>query len=53
MRNGLDAANLPTDGEHDILVNGHPATVLIGRRPAADRARQLSTEARNPAHVAN
>jgi predicted RNA methylase len=32
MRDGLAAAALPPAAEHPILVNGHPATVLIGRK---------------------
>ena len=32
MRDGLAAAGLPPTAEHPILVNGHPATVLIGRK---------------------
>ena len=31
MRDALAAAGLPPTAEHPILVNGHPATVLIGR----------------------
>lgn len=30
----LTAAGLPVDAEHEILVNGHPASVLIGQRRA-------------------
>lgn len=32
LRDALTAAALAPYAEHDILVNGHPATVLIGRR---------------------
>ncbi len=32
MHDALTAAGLPPTAEHPILVNGHPATVLIGRR---------------------
>jgi len=32
MRGGLTAAGLNADTEHEILVNGHPASVLIGDR---------------------
>lgn len=43
MRDGLAGAGLPPDDEHEVLVNGHPATVLIGRRtrprPTAPRTR--------------
>jgi predicted RNA methylase len=31
MRNALAGAGLPPSAEHPILVNGHPATVLVGR----------------------
>jgi tRNA G10 N-methylase Trm11 len=34
----LAAAGLSADTEHKILVNGHPASVLIGRRPSAASA---------------
>jgi len=42
MSDGLSAAGLPPDDEHDVLVNGHPTTVLIGERPTSDHARQPS-----------
>ncbi len=32
MGDALTAAGLPPTGRHDILVNGHPASVLIGHR---------------------
>jgi hypothetical protein len=46
MRAGLTIASLTPQAEHEVLVNGHPATVLISERPgraatengAADRA---------------
>jgi len=31
LSDGLIAAALPPTGRHDILVNGHPASVLLGR----------------------
>jgi predicted RNA methylase len=37
LRNALTAAELPPTAEHQILVNGHPATVLVGARPATAR----------------
>ncbi len=36
MRDGLAGAGLPPDDEHEVLVNGHPATVLIGGRAQAE-----------------
>ncbi|MGH3844026.1 MAG: hypothetical protein ACRDS0_21655 [Pseudonocardiaceae bacterium] len=32
MHDGLSSAKLPPEAEHQVLVNGHPATVLIGKR---------------------
>lgn len=32
MADGLGAVGLAPHGEHEVLVNGHPATVLIGER---------------------
>lgn len=31
LRDGLSSAGLPPEAEYQILVNGHPATVLIGK----------------------
>ncbi|MDQ2706608.1 MAG: hypothetical protein M3Z25_02765 [Actinomycetota bacterium] len=42
MSDGLAAAGLRPGDEHDVLVNGHRATVLMGQRPAGDPARQPS-----------
>lgn len=43
MSDGLGTAGLPPDDEHEVLVNGHPSTVLIGERPQGEFARQPST----------
>jgi len=44
MTDGLRAAGLPPDDEHEVLVNGHPATVLIGERPQGEVVHQQSAE---------
>lgn len=36
MRDGLASAGLAPDDEHEVLVNGHPATVLTRDRTRAD-----------------
>lgn len=43
MRDGLSAASIPPHDEHEVLVNGHPAIVLIGERPHGTAARQSGT----------
>jgi len=42
MRQALSAAGITPDDEHEVLVNGHPATVLV-RRPARRRAKQVGS----------
>lgn len=43
MREGPGGAGLPADHEHEVLGNGHPATVLIGSRaPVEPAARPVS-----------
>lgn len=42
MIDGLSRAGLAPHDVHEVLVNGHPATVLIGDRSGSDRARQAS-----------
>ncbi|WP_055494462.1 TRM11 family methyltransferase [Streptomyces sp. TP-A0356] len=34
-RTSLESAGLAVDATHEILVNGHPATVFVGGRPSA------------------
>lgn len=50
MHDGLTAARLPPDDEHQILVNGHPATVLTGWRQRAADA-QTKARSRRPTHT--
>jgi hypothetical protein len=45
MTDGLSQAGLAPHDAHEVLVNGHPATVLIGERPSGEPARQASTAA--------
>lgn len=45
MTDGLGRAGLAPHDVHEILVNGHPATVLIGERPRGAPARQSRTAA--------
>lgn len=40
MSDGLSAVGLPSSDQHEILVNGHPATVLIGQRPQLGSPRE-------------
>lgn len=41
---GLEAAALIIDAAHEILVNGHPATVFVGRRSSAAIAKNDQDE---------
>jgi Putative RNA methylase family UPF0020 len=44
MADGLGAVGLAPHDEYEVLVNGHPATVLIRERPGSESAWQPRTE---------
>ncbi|MGL5865634.1 MAG: hypothetical protein ACRCYX_07140 [Dermatophilaceae bacterium] len=43
MADGLAGAELPPDAEHEVLVNGHPATVLTGHQPIPEQSEPVPT----------
>jgi tRNA G10 N-methylase Trm11 len=43
MVNGLRTVGLAPHDEHEVLVNGHPAAVLIGERSESESVQQGST----------
>lgn len=48
MEGGLAEAGLPATDTYEVLVNGHPATVLIGIRARAGQARRVPENAAQP-----